>query len=296
MSASTGRRSRASTLRASSPAEIAARAAKRPVRGLIPRPVQPVVERATAIGELHGLIPLALVGHDVREVVASSALADRHRWSRRRARRPRRCDREQARDDRSTLRSTPRAEGRGPGLVSAAASPAASSAAKILCAPLLSPRTTHAQPNPLTMSSASRRSCSAVQANAASMLARSVRAKERCSAWSAAAHTFGRGSSRVREPSRVRSEGALGQPSVGHLFERECTDAVEQPVPNGPSTRSSSSTMTRERLASLPTTSIAADAGTPIASRTNSTAGSGAPPANVARAHRPRLSSGNNSS
>ena len=48
------------------------------------------------------------------------------------------------------------------------------------------------------------------------------------------------------------------------------------------------STMTSERLASRPTTSIAADAGTSSASRTNSTAGSGAPPANVASAHSPR--------
>ena len=96
------------------------------------------------------------------------------------------------------------------------------------------------------------------------------------------------------EPRGVRGEGALGQPGVGHRFERERADAVEQPVANG--RRASSSTMTSERLASRPTTSIAADAGTSSASRTNSTAGSGAPPANVASAHRPRLSSGNSSS
>ena len=59
---------------------------------------------------------------------------------------------------------------------------------------------------------------------------------------------------------------------------------------------SSVSTMTSERLASRPTTSIAAAFGTSSASSTDSTAASGAPPANVAIAHSPRLSSGNNSS
>ena len=59
---------------------------------------------------------------------------------------------------------------------------------------------------------------------------------------------------------------------------------------------SSSSTITSERLASRPTTSIAAAAGTSSASRTDSTAGRGAPPAKVASAHRPRWSSGNNRS
>ena len=42
---------------------------------------------------------------------------------------------------------------------------------------------------------------------------------------------------RVGEPCRVRGEGALGQPGVGHRFEREGADAVEQPVSNGQSTR-----------------------------------------------------------
>ena len=82
---------------------------------------------------------------------SSSAPAGRRRRSRRPARWRRRCGRGRARGGRSTLRSTPRAGGRRPGLGLAAASPAASSAARIRCAPLLSPRTTQAQPNPLTM-------------------------------------------------------------------------------------------------------------------------------------------------
>ena len=114
-----------------------------------------------------------------------------------------------------------------------AASPAASSAARIRCAPRLSPRTTQAQPNPLTMASASSGSCSMLHVNAASMLARSVRAKARCSAWSTAAHTLGGGCGRVGEPRGVGGEGTLGQSGVGHRFERERADAVEQPVADG---------------------------------------------------------------
>ena len=88
---------------------------EQPVRGLIPRPVQPVVERATAIGQLHRLAELAVMRHDVGEVVASSAPAGRRRRSRRPARWLRRCGRGRVRGDPSTLRSTPRAAGRWPG-------------------------------------------------------------------------------------------------------------------------------------------------------------------------------------
>ena len=45
-----------------------------PVRGLIPRPVQPVVERTAAIGQLHRLAELAVMRHDVGEVVAAARL------------------------------------------------------------------------------------------------------------------------------------------------------------------------------------------------------------------------------
>ena len=49
----------------------------------------------------------------------------------------------------------------------------------------------------------------------------------------AAAHTLRGGSGRVGEPSCVGGEGALGQSGVGHRFEREGADAVEQPVADG---------------------------------------------------------------
>ena len=104
------------------------------------------------------------------------------------------------------------------------------------------------------------------------MLARSARAKARCSACRPLRTPVGRRRGGVGEPGGVRGEGAVGQPGVGHRFERERPDAVEQPVADGVR-RSSSSTMTSERLASRPTTSIAAAAGTSSASSTNSTAG-----------------------
>ena len=77
----------------------------------------------------------------------------------------------------------------------------------------------------------------ALHVSAASMLARSVRAKARCSAWLPAAHTVGGGRGRVGEPRGVGGEGALGQSGVGHRFEREGADAVEQPVADRLSTR-----------------------------------------------------------
>ena len=47
---------------------------EQPVRGLVPRPVQPVVERAAAIGQLHRSTELAVVRDDVGEVVAAARL------------------------------------------------------------------------------------------------------------------------------------------------------------------------------------------------------------------------------
>ena len=86
---------------------------------------------------------------------------------------------------------------------------------------------------------------------------------------------------------------ALGQPGLRHRVERERADAVEQPVADGAPrrrrSRASGSRAARPRR-SPPTP------GTSSASRTDSTAASGAPPANVASAHRPRWSSGNSSS
>ena len=48
----------------------------------------------------------------------------------------------------------------------------------------------------------------------------------------AAAHPVGRGSGGRREPGGVRGTRLIGQPGVGHRFERERPDAVEEPVPD----------------------------------------------------------------
>ena len=144
---------------------------------------------------------------------------------------------------------------------------------RIRCAPLLSPSTIQAQPNPLTMASAS-----------AGRARRSTPGRRRC--WRARrGRTRGLGLACPRAPrvdaaaasanhaawAASRARSARPRPSL----ERERADAVEQPVADEP--RRSSSTMTSERLASRPTTSIAAEAGTSSASRTDSTAASGAP-------------------
>ena len=177
-----------------------------------------------------------------------------------------------------------------------AASPAASSAARMRCAPRLSPRTTQAQPNPLTMASATEWVVFDAPGQRGVDVGALGPGEGEVLGLVAAAHAVGGGGGRVGEPRGVGGEGALGQPGVGHRFERERADAVEQPVPDGARRTSSSSTITSERLASRPTTSIAAAAGTSSASRTDSTAGRGAPPAKVASAHRPRWSSGKRSS
>ncbi len=88
---------------------------EQPVGGLVPRPVEPVVERAAAIGQRERSTELAVVRHDVGEVVAGSVPAGRRRRSRRPARWRRRCGHGRARGDRSRPRSTPRAAARRPG-------------------------------------------------------------------------------------------------------------------------------------------------------------------------------------
>ena len=124
---------------------------EQPVRGLVPGPVEAGVQGATAVGERERVPELAVVRHDVGEVVAAACLqvdvADRvgELGGRRdvvagvfevTGRRFQPC-REQ-----ESCRHARRA---------GAASPAASRAVMIRCTPRLSPRTTQAQPNPLTM-------------------------------------------------------------------------------------------------------------------------------------------------
>ena len=116
----------------------------------------------------------------------------------------------------------PRGEQEGVGPVRAgAASPAASSAARIRCAPRLSPSTTQAQPNPLTMASASSGSCSMLHAQRGVDVGALGPGEGEMLGLVAAAHTWRGGCGRVGEPGGVGGEGALGQSGVGHRFERE---------------------------------------------------------------------------
>ena len=171
--------------------------------------------------------------HDVGEVVAAARLQVDVVDLRRPARWPRRCGRGPARGGRSTLRSTPRAAARRLGLGPAPMSPAASSAARIRCAPRLSPRTTHAQPNPLTMSSASSGSCAALQASAASMLARSARAKERCSAWRLLRTPCVEDAAASANHAACAARARSVSPASAIASSANAADAVEQPVANG---------------------------------------------------------------
>ena len=153
-----------------------------PVRGLIPRPVEPVVERVAAIGQLQRLTELAVMRHDVGQVVTAARLqvdvVDRVRQFGGRG------DVLAGELEAVGRRFDPGREQQGAGAVAdRGASPAASSARRSRCAPRLSPRTIQAQPNPLTIRSASSGSCVSLQARAASRLARSARAKARWSAW-----------------------------------------------------------------------------------------------------------------
>ena len=65
------------------------------------------------------------------------------------------------------------------------------------------------------------------------MLARSTPREGEMLGLRAAPHALGRRCGRVGEPLRMGGEGALGEAFVGHCFEREGTDAVEQSVSHG---------------------------------------------------------------
>ena len=178
-----------------------------------------------------------------------------------------------------------------------AASPAASSAARIRCAPLLSPNTTHAQPNPLTSSrarAAGRARCS-TPTRRRGWHARLGRRRDarpgRCcahrrvedsaasanhAAWAARARAR---TSRRRSSRRARTRG--------------CCRAVgsERSSPHRRRRRSPASGSRADRRRRSPPPPVRRG----LRGRTRPPA-SGAPPANVARAHRPRWSSGKSSS
>ena len=186
-----------------SPAEIAAREANSAFAAWSHGRSRPVVERAAARGQRERVLPLAVVGDDVGEVVGAARLqvgvGDRVGQLRRGGDvPPRRLEVAGRRLD-----PAPRAAARRRGRAAGAASPAASSAARRRCAPRLSPRTIHAQPNPLAIASARSGSCAALQASAASMFARSVAGEGEVLGLAGAAHARGR-----RRPPRRRTSAA----------------------------------------------------------------------------------------
>ena len=79
----------------------------------------------------------------------------------------------------------------------------------IRCTPLLSPRTTQAQPNPLTIVRPSNGSCATHQARAASMLARSALANDEVMGLVTAADTVG---GRVRPRRRTTVHAPRARP------------------------------------------------------------------------------------
>ena len=114
-----------------------------------------------------------------------------------------------------------------------AASPAASSAARIRCAPLLSPSTTQAQPNPLTMLEREQRVVGHAPGQRGVDVGALGPGEREVLGLAAAAHTLRwRLGPRRRTRRRARQCAVVGQPGVGHRFERERADAVEQPVAN----------------------------------------------------------------
>ena len=203
-----------------------------PVRGLVPRPVELVVERVAAVGQLQRLAELAVVGDDVGEVVAARACRSTSPIASASRRRGdvlagelevtgRRLD--------PRRRAAARSRGRGRG----AASPAASSAARM---PLRAAAVAEDDPRPAEP-------VDDVERRAADRAPRSRPARRRCwrarpgrtarcSAWRRCARPRRR-RGRGGEPRGVRGERAVGQPGLRHRLERERADAVEQPVATG---------------------------------------------------------------
>ena len=169
------------------------------------------------------------------------------------------------------------------------------SAVVIRCAPRLSPSTTQAQPNPFTMLSASIGSWAADQVSAVSMLARSDRAKLRWSACRLLRTPLVEAAAASAYHRAWAAMAVWAQPGLGHGVERRTRGCCRATGSDG-CVEASSSTMRGSGWRGGRRRRSPPGAGTASASRTNSTAPSGAPPGNVASAHRPRWSSGNNRS
>ena len=268
-----------------------------PVGGLVPRPVEPCVERVgcdrsapAPRGSRRGATPRRRGSSSQRACSSTSSIdvgergGGRATWSRARSRSPVDASIQPASSS-ALARSRP--------------APASPDGVERGQEPLRASTVAEHDPGPAEAVGDVERELRVVGARSTPVRRRCWRARPgrtaRYSALSTAAHAVGRCCGAAGEPRGVGGERALAsarrRPSPP-ARRRGCCRAAG----SGRSTASSSSTMTSERLASRPTTSIAAAAGTSSASSTNSTAGSGAPPANVARAHRPRWSSGNSSS
>ncbi len=278
-----------------------------PGRRLVPRPVQPVVQGAAACGELHRSSELALMGHDVGQVVAAARLqldvarrfgdVGSHRDVSAGALEascggfdPRR-EQECRRPIPGLRRVVCRLEGAQDPFGASAVPEDDPGPAEPVADVEREQRIVHGAPRQRRVD------VGALGPGEGQVLCLVP-----------AANPFRRRPRMVREPCGVGGKGAVDEPGLGQGFQRERPDAVEKPIASrahrlprdggvaGGGGAASSSTITRDRLANRLTTSIAAAGGTSSASRTNSTAGSGAPPAKVASAHRPRLSSGNSRS
>ena len=265
-----------------------------PVRGLIPRPVQPVVERVGAVGQLQRLLELAVMRHDVGEVVAAARLqidvVDRV------GQLAGRGDVVAGELEVTGRRLDPRREQQRVGPVSDRRRVAGGVERRQ--DPLRAPAVAEHDPGP------------AEPVDDVEREQRVVRGAPGQGGVDVGALGPGEGEVLGLATRRARpavedaaasanhaacaASARVGQPGVGHRLERERADAVEQPVADATRRR-----RRRSRANGSPAVRPRRSPRTPARraprGRTRPPA-SGAPPANVASAHSPRWSSGNSSS
>ena len=214
------------------------------VRGLVPRPVEPVVELAGAGGQLQRLLPLAVVRDDVGEVVGAARLEVGVAGASAAA--AAMCSRAGSRS--TGRRLDPRREQQRGRAVRGAA--AVAGGVERGQDPLRAAAVAEDDPRPAEPVGDVEREQRVVRRapRERGVDVRALGAGEReVLGLARAAHALRRRCrGRRREPRRVRGEAALGQPGVGHRLERERADAVEQPVARSPST------ITSERLGEPP--------------------------------------------
>ena len=258
VAASARRERRRRRCAASSPAEIAARAAKSQLAAWSHGRSSAVVERVAAIGQLERVAELAVMRHDVGEVVRAACLqvdvVDRV------GQLGGLGDVVAGELEAIGRRLDPRREQEGVGPVSGRGRVAGG----VECGqdPLRASAVAENDPGPTEPVDDARArrsgSCSMLHVSAASMLARSARAKARCSAWSLLRTPWVDDAAALGEPRRVGGE-ARARTARRRSSLRARTRGCCRAAGSGPcSTPPSSSTITSERLASRPTTSIAA--------------------------------------